>query len=172
MERAIADARTALSADAPEQEQEPDPSTGDPTTGFTLADLDNAARMREALLSIAFPGKDGLTEMAANPARWPSMVAYVALGGRIEGGKRLNNHHELAALSGAPAQKTEDLQRLWRMQETIKYYANPDIRHKPPTCDGKINLINQSFFRICHFVNVLLFSQQTNHHLFFYSLQV
>ena len=51
--------------------------------------------LRNALLRIAFD--EDVDNLAGNPAKWPSTIAYDALGGRFKDGGRLDNRADLAA---------------------------------------------------------------------------
>lgn len=48
-----------------------------------------------ALLDIAFPDHSGLNDWHGNPGKWSSSRAYEALGGRIEGGRRIDTYEDL-----------------------------------------------------------------------------
>lgn len=56
--------------------------------------------MRAALLRIAFPdepdeGQEAVSDVASNPGRWTSTIAYEALGGRVEDGVRIDDKEKL-----------------------------------------------------------------------------
>lgn len=48
---------------------------------------------RDALIKIAFD--PDVSDLAANPSRWASIIAYLALGGRIAGGKKLDTQQDV-----------------------------------------------------------------------------
>jgi hypothetical protein len=52
----------------------------------------NAAE-RDALIKIAFD--PDVSDLSANPSHWASIIAYLALGGRIQGGKKLDTQNEV-----------------------------------------------------------------------------
>ena len=54
-----------------------------------------AREMREALLRIAFPQESGVDNMAGNPNKWSSTIAYKAIGGRFHDGQRLDTKQAL-----------------------------------------------------------------------------
>ena len=49
--------------------------------------------LREALMKIAFG--DPFNMFAGNPFLWPETIAYLALGGRMEAGVRLDTKEDL-----------------------------------------------------------------------------
>ncbi len=62
------------------------------------AALDRIAELEAALLKIAFGETD---DFAGNPMKWSTTVAYLALGGRFEGGVRI---HERADFQKSESQ--------------------------------------------------------------------
>lgn len=53
----------------------------------------NNDAFEEALIKIAFD--PDVSDLAGNPGLWSSTIAYLALGGRIEGGKKLDTKNEV-----------------------------------------------------------------------------
>ncbi len=51
-------------------------------------------RQRQALLRIAFG--EGISCLSGDPSKWPSTIAYRALGGRSKNGHRIDSREDLA----------------------------------------------------------------------------
>lgn len=56
---------------------------------------DETATLREALARIAFPEESDVDGLSGNPCKWPSTIAYHALGGRYLQGMRLDSKKTL-----------------------------------------------------------------------------
>lgn len=54
-----------------------------------------ANRFRDALEKIAFPAAHGTNDLAGNPQKWSTTIAYLALGGGFKDGQRTNTEDEL-----------------------------------------------------------------------------
>ena len=51
------------------------------------------ADLRKALRRIAF--QEDVNGLSGDPSKWPSTIAYDALGGRYESGRRVDNSEDL-----------------------------------------------------------------------------
>jgi hypothetical protein len=60
--------------------------------GYNRA-IHDFAPYKEALLKIAFDFKN-VSCLAGNPMKWPTTIAYIALGGQIVQGERVNKEED------------------------------------------------------------------------------
>lgn len=59
------------------------------------------AALEEVLLMLAFDCKQ-VDCLSGDPTKWPTTIAYIALGGRIEGGVRIDTRSALEGKQNAP----------------------------------------------------------------------